>query len=30
MDDVAASEFLLERLQQTKTNEDFFASMKRK
>jgi len=30
MDEIAASEFLLERLQQTKTNEEFFNSMKRK
>lgn len=30
MDDLAASEFLLERLQQTKTNDEFFESMKRK
>lgn len=30
MEEVAASEFLLARLQQTKTNEDFFESMRRK
>jgi transcription termination factor Rho len=30
MDDLAASEFLLERLVQTKTNDEFFESMKRK
>ncbi|MSP53907.1 MAG: transcription termination factor Rho [Gammaproteobacteria bacterium] len=30
MDNVAASEFLLERLVQTKTNDEFFESMKRK
>ncbi len=30
MDEIAASEFLLERLQQTKTNEEFFESMRRK
>jgi len=30
MDDLAASEFLLERLQSTKTNDEFFDSMKRK
>jgi transcription termination factor Rho len=30
MDNVAASEFLLERLQQCKTNDEFFESMKRK
>jgi transcription termination factor Rho len=29
MEDVAASEFLLDRLQNTKTNEEFFESMKR-
>ncbi len=30
MDKIAASEFLIDRLQQTKTNEEFFESMKRK
>lgn len=30
MDEIAASEFLLDRLQQTKTNSEFFESMKRK
>ncbi len=30
MDDLAAIEFLLERMKKTKTNEEFFASMKRK
>ncbi|MEO2176351.1 MAG: transcription termination factor Rho, partial [bacterium] len=30
MDDLAAIEFLLERLKKTKSNEEFFASMKRK
>lgn len=30
MDDVAAIEFLLDRLKNTKTNEEFFASMKRR
>ncbi len=30
MDDIAAIEFLLDRLKNTKTNEEFFASMKRK
>ncbi len=30
MDEIAASEFLLERLQQTKTNEEFFEAMRRK
>lgn len=30
MDDVAATEFLIERLLQTKTNEEFFEAMKRK
>ena len=30
MDDLAASEFLLERLQQTKTNDEFFETMKRR
>ncbi len=29
MDDLAAIEFLLDRLKATKTNEDFFDSMKR-
>ena len=29
MDDVDAIEFLLDRLKNSKTNEDFFASMKR-
>ena len=30
MDDLAAIEFLLERMKKTKSNEEFFASMKRK
>ncbi|MDP6507322.1 MAG: transcription termination factor Rho, partial [Planctomycetota bacterium] len=30
MDDIAAIEFLLDRMKNTKTNEEFFASMKRK
>ena len=30
MDDLAAFEFLLERMKKTKSNEEFFASMKRK
>lgn len=30
MDDLAAIEFMLERMKKTKTNEEFFASMKRK
>lgn len=30
MDELAASEFLIERLQKTKTNEEFFEAMKRK
>ena len=30
MDDLAAIEFLLERMKKTQTNEEFFASMKRK
>ncbi|MGI9322373.1 MAG: transcription termination factor Rho [Pseudomonadales bacterium] len=30
MDDLVAIEFLLEKMKQTKTNEEFFASMKRK
>ena len=30
MDDLAAIEFLLERMRKTKTNQEFFASMKRK
>ncbi|PCJ28259.1 MAG: transcription termination factor Rho [SAR86 cluster bacterium] len=30
MEDVAATEFILDRLKQTKTNEEFFNSMKRK
>ena len=29
VDDLAAIEFLLERMKKTKTNEEFFASMKR-
>jgi transcription termination factor Rho len=30
MDDIAAIEFLLDRMKNTVTNEEFFASMKRK
>ncbi|MNJ74402.1 hypothetical protein D3C77_713300 [compost metagenome] len=30
MDEIAAIEFLLDRLKDTKTNEEFFQSMKRK
>ena len=30
MDDLTAIEFLLERMKKTKSNEEFFASMKRK
>ena len=29
MDDLAAIEFLLDRMRKTKTNEEFFSSMKR-
>ena len=29
MDDLAAIEFLLDRMKKTKTNEEFFASMRR-
>jgi len=29
MDDVAAIEFMLERMKKSKSNEEFFASMKR-
>jgi transcription termination factor Rho len=29
MDDLAAIEFLLDRLRKTKTNEEFFSAMKR-
>jgi len=29
MDDIAAIEFLLDKLKETKTNEQFFSSMKR-
>ena len=29
MDDIAAIEFLLDKLKETKTNEDFFNSMRR-
>ena len=30
MDDLAAIEFMLERMKKSKTNEEFFSSMKRK
>jgi len=29
MDDIAAIEFILDKLKETKTNDDFFNSMKR-
>jgi transcription termination factor Rho len=30
MDEIAAMEFLIDKLRETKTNDDFFDSMKRK
>jgi len=30
MEDVQATEFIIDKLKETKTNEDFFNSMKRK